>query len=96
MKTEFKYNRLDKNDVAVLLVDHQSESSPVVPLSDHQLYGRQECSTEMIRYLAAVSLQHFTNKEGTGGKAACPFFHSKYSCFKTRSPTLLKYSYPQK
>lgn len=24
MKTEFKYNRLDKNDVAVLLVDHQS------------------------------------------------------------------------
>jgi hypothetical protein len=24
MKTEFKYNCLDKNDVAVLLVDHQS------------------------------------------------------------------------
>lgn len=24
MKTEFKYNRFDKNDVAVLLVDHQS------------------------------------------------------------------------
>jgi nicotinamidase-related amidase len=24
MKTAFKYNRLDKNDVAVLLVDHQS------------------------------------------------------------------------
>lgn len=24
MKTAFIYNRLDKNDVAVLLVDHQS------------------------------------------------------------------------
>jgi len=24
MSAEFKYNRLDKNDVAVLLVDHQS------------------------------------------------------------------------
>jgi len=24
MKSEFKYNRLDKDDAAVLLVDHQS------------------------------------------------------------------------
>ena len=60
MNTEFKYNRLDKNDVAVLLVDHQSglvnlvqDFSPddfknnVLSLSDHQLHGRQECGTEM-------------------------------------------------